>query len=146
MYLEEIDFATLADQDDINVVTGSDATKRNRALTMAMDEARGYMRMRYRIDQEFAKIGDARNDYIMMIVADLTIYHLYSMLSPRMGIETKKERYDAAKTWLREVRDGKTDPGIPANDDPIIGGTNPADNPEMFDNVRFGKTTNNSEW
>lgn len=144
MYLEEIDFTTLADQEDINIITGTDASKRERALTMAMDEVRSYTRTRYRIDQEFAKTGDARNSYMMMIVMDLCLYHLYSMLSPRMGMETREKRYDAAISWLKGVRDGKSDPGIPSIDDPEEGGTNPADNPEMFDTIRFGNTHNPS--
>jgi len=142
MYLEEIDFTTLADQDDIDIVTNSDSRKRERALEMAMDEVRSYMRTRYRINQEFLKTGDDRNDYIMLIVIDLTLYHLFSMLAPRMGMETKKERYDAAIRWLKDVRDGKSDPGIPSVDDPEEGGTDPAVNPEMFDTVRYGHTNN----
>ncbi len=144
MYLDEIDFTTLADQDDLDVVTGADARKRERALKMALDEMRSYMRIRYRINQEFAKTGDDRNDYIMLIVIDLTLYHLFSMLAPRMGMETKKERYDAAIRWLKDVRDGKSDPGIPTIDDPIDDGTNPVDDPGMFDNIRFGQTDNPS--
>lgn len=144
MYLDEIDFTTLADQEDIDIVTNADANKRERALKMAMDEVRSYMRIRYRINQEFEKIGDARNDYIMLIVIDLTIYHLFSMLAPRMGMETKKERYDAALRWLKDVRDGKSDPGIPSVDDPLDEGTDPSENPEMFDTIRFGHTDNKS--
>lgn len=142
MYLEELDFTTLADQDDIDIVTNSDSRKRERALEMAMDEVRSYMRIRYRINQEFLKTGDDRNNYIMLIVIDLTMYHLFSMLAPRMGMETKKERYDAAIRWLKDVRDGKSDPGIPSVDDPVEGGTDPIENPEMFDTVRYGQTDN----
>ena len=144
MYLNEIDFTTLADQEDIDIVTNADAAKRERALKMAMDEVRSYMRIRYRINHEFLKTGDDRNDYIMLIVIDLTMYHLFSMLAPRMGMETKKERYDAAIKWLKDVRDGKSDPGIPSVDDPLEGGTDPAENPEMFDTVRYGQTDNKS--
>jgi phage gp36-like protein len=144
MYIEEIDFTTLADQDDIDVVTSSNASKRERALKMAMDEVRSYMRVRYRINLEFAKTGDARNNYIVLILIDLTLYHLYSMLAPRMGLETKKERYDAAIAWLKDVRDGKSDPGIPSIDDPEEGGTDPSQNPEMYDTIRFGNTDNKS--
>jgi len=146
MYIEEIDITTLADQDDINLVTNSDSDKREKAIKMAMSEVRSYMRTRYRIDQEFAKVGEARNDFILLVVIDVTLWHLFSMLAPRMGLETRKERYDAAIRWLKDVRDGKTDPGIPSVDDPISGGTDPVTNPEMFDTVRFGKTTNTSEW
>lgn len=144
MYIEEIDFTTLADQDDINMITGADASKRERALMMGMEEVRSYTRTRYRIDQEFAKTGDARNDYMMMIVLDLTLYHLFSMLSPRMGMETREKRYEAAISWLKGVRDRKSDPGIPSLDDPEEGGTNPVDNPEMFDTFRYGQTDNKS--
>jgi phage gp36-like protein len=144
MYLSELDFTTLADQDDITIVTNADPSKRERALKMALDEVRSYTRTRYRINAEFEKIGDNRNNYIMLICIDITLYHLFSMLAPRMGMETKKERYDAAIKWLIGVRDGKSDPGIPSIDDPEEDGTDPVTNPEMFDTVRFGNTDNKS--
>lgn len=136
MYLEEIDFTTLCDQDDLDVITSTDHDKRERALKMALDEVRTYMRMKYLIDAEFAKTGDARNDYLMMIVMDLTLYHLFSILASRMGMEMRKERYDAAISWLKDVRAGKNDPGIPTIDNPT--NISPSQNPEMFDSVRWG--------
>jgi phage gp36-like protein len=113
---------------------------------MALDEVRSYMRTKNRIDQEFSKTGDDRNDYLVLIVIDVSLYHLYSMLAPRMGIEIKKDRYDYAIKWLKEVRDGKADPGIPSIDDPEENGTDPVTDPDYFNTVRYGKTTNNSEW
>lgn len=143
MYLNELDFTTLADADDIELITNSDSDKRDRASKMALDEVRSYMRKKYRIEQEFAKTGEERNDFIVMITLDITLYHLFSMLAPRMGMETRQNRYDNAIKWLTGVRDGKTDPGIPSIDDPEANGTNPEDNPEMFDTFRYGSNTKN---
>lgn len=145
MYLEEYDFISITDQDDLDVLTNQEPTKREKALKMALDEVRTYTRTKYRIDQEFAKTGDARNEYMMMIVMDLTLYHLCSMLPARMGIETRKERYDTAINWLKGVRDGKNDPGIPTIDNP--NNISPTDNPELYDSIRFGGNEKvSSQW
>lgn len=143
MYLNGLDFTTLADADDIELITNSDSDKRDRALKMALDEVRSYMRKKYRIEQEFAKTNEERNDFIIMITLDITLYHLFSMLAPRMGMETRQNRYDNAIKWLAGVRDGKTDPGIPSIDDPLTNGTNPEDSPEMFDAFRYGSNSKN---
>ena len=147
MYLEYEDFETLCDTSDLEVITGESPEKRERALKFALDEVRSYMRTKYRIDQEFAKTGDARNEYLMMIVADITLYHLYSMLPSRMSLETREARYKSAIKWLEGVRDSKQHPGIPSNDDPIETGTDPVTSPEYYDGLRFGSMTkNNNDW
>lgn len=145
MYLEEYDFISVIDQDDLDAITQENHEKRDKALKMAMDEVRTYTRTKYRIDAEFAKTDEARNEYLMMIVMDLTLYHLYSMLPSRMGMETREKRYDTAIKWLAGVRDGKNDPGIPTIDNPD--NISPTDNPEMYDNLRFGGNEKvSSQW
>lgn len=57
--------------------------------------------------------GDDRNKAIVMYLADMTIYHLYSSINPRNIPELRGIRYDAAKQWLRDVARLIVNPELP---------------------------------
>jgi phage gp36-like protein len=110
----------------LEVYQQSDDLARERAEKMAVEEIKGYLRYRYNVDEIFSESGNNRNDYIIMIVIDITLYHLSSWLPKRMGNETRKERYEAAVKWLDKVQSGKIMPALPTVDtDTEIDSKNP---------------------
>lgn len=79
-------------------------------LLQAENAALGQMKMHFadRIDVNaiFSKVGTERNDFLIMTLIDMTLYHLYSGSSPRDIPEHRSTRYEDALKWLRRVQNG----------------------------------------
>ena len=61
------------------------------------------------IEQEDAD----RNRLIVMYMIDITLYHLFTNISPDMIPELREKRYKAAIQWLKDVATGKISPLLP---------------------------------
>ena len=64
-------------------------------------------------DAQYFKQEDQRNALVVMIVADLLTYHLYSKSPANRTPDHIKERYDSALKKLKEIRTQKMNPGLP---------------------------------
>ena len=80
-----------------------------------------YLRTRYDVDTAFSRTGDQRNGYLVMIVADVALYHLVSWLPKRIGFDIRETRYNQAIAWLKDVQSGKATPDLPVPTDPSTG-------------------------
>lgn len=89
------------------------------AERFAISQIRKYIGGRYDCDTIFSATGDSRDDYIIMITIDITIYHLWAKKAPKSIPEHRKERYSDALDWLTNVGSGEipTDlPQLPADE------------------------------
>lgn len=50
--------------------------------------------------------GDNRSQMLVLMMIDIVLYHLHSRISPRNIPELRAERYEAAKSWLKNVARG----------------------------------------
>lgn len=112
MFLTENDYI-VASADALTIFSQSTPEKREKAEKMAIEEIAGYLRSRYDTGLIFSAVGDNRNDVIVMHACDITLYHLVSWLPGKMGREIRKERYERAVKWLKEVQAGKVTPNLP---------------------------------
>lgn len=62
---------------------------------------------RYDCDQIFAAKDEQRNDLILKVAIDIAVYEIFCQHNPYKMSQTRKDRYDDAMEWLREVRDYK---------------------------------------
>ena len=69
-------------------------------------EMRGYLSRRYDCDRLFAATGQERNQLVLMMAVDITVYHIFCIHNPRNMSSVRKDRYDRAKEWLEAVADG----------------------------------------
>ena len=69
-------------------------------------EMRGYLSRRYDCDRLFAATGRERNQLVLMMAVDITVYHIFCIHNPRNMSSVRKDRYDRAKEWLEAVADG----------------------------------------
>lgn len=69
----------------------------------AIAEMRGYLSARYDADALFAAEGNARNQLVLMMAIDITVYHLFCIHNPQKLSEMRKDRYNRALEWLRQV-------------------------------------------
>ncbi len=114
-FLTNQDFNPVCDPATLTVVNQSTPANLDLAETYAMEEAAGYLRNRYLPDVAFAATGADRNPMLVMIVADIALYHLVSWLPKRIGFEIRELRYNRAIQWLKDVQGGKTSPDLPTS-------------------------------
>lgn len=69
----------------------------------AIAEMRGYLSARYDVDAIFSAEGSARNQLILMMAIDIAVYHLHSIHNPQKMSQTRKDRYERAVEWLKQV-------------------------------------------
>jgi phage gp36-like protein len=106
--LDESELIQLTDDDDLGVVDVSVVT---RAIADADAEIDGYCGTRYTVP--FATVPDI----IRKFSVDVAIYNLYARR--RGAPEDRKQRYDAALRFLRDIAKGVASLGVnaPADDD-----------------------------
>jgi len=120
-FLTPEDFYAVCDQQTLTVIHQDDDVNLDRAEKYAIEEVSSYLRTRYDVAATFSKQGDQRNGYLVMIVADVALYHLIAWLPKRIGFEIRQTRYNAAIAWLKDVQAGKATPDLPTPTDPATG-------------------------
>lgn len=69
----------------------------------AIAEMRGYLSARYDVDAIFSAEGDARNQLVLMMAIDIAVYHIFSIHNPQKMSQIRKDRYERAMEWLKQV-------------------------------------------
>jgi len=69
----------------------------------AISEMRSYLSRRYDCDRIFSATGSDRNDLVLMTAIDIAVYHIFCIHNPQKLSQMRKDRYDRAKEWLRQV-------------------------------------------
>lgn len=118
-FLNENDYSTLITEEIKDIISESDNPdvdpehKRNQAEKMAISQVKNALSGRYDTDAIFSAVEDQRNDYIIMIIIDCTLYHLYSSVAPNLIPDLRKNRYQDVMDWLKDVRRGNADADLP---------------------------------
>lgn len=120
-FLTTDDFKAVCDTQTLTVINQDDTDNLDRAERYAIEEVSSYLRTRYDVATAFSKAGTQRNGYLVMIVADVALYHLVSWLPKRIGFEIRETRYNQAIAWLKDVQSGKATPDLPTPTDPTTG-------------------------
>ncbi len=82
----------------------------NRAIAIV----RGLLNSRYDCDKVFAAAGDERNALVLKICLDIAVYEIFCQHNPYKMSEIRKDRYDDAMQFLRDVHDYKANiEGLP---------------------------------
>ena len=120
-FLSTDDFKTVCDPQTLTVINQSDTANLDRAECYAIEEVSSYLRTRYDVAATFSMSGQQRNGYLVMIVADVALYHLVAWLPKRIGFDIRETRYKQAIAWLKDVQAGKASPDLPTPTDPTTG-------------------------
>lgn len=73
----------------------------------AVSEMKGYLARRYDTEAIFSATGDTRNQLVLMLALDMTIYHIFCIHNPLKLSAMRKERYERAIDFLKYVARGK---------------------------------------
>ena len=120
-FLSTDDFKAVCDPQTLNVIDQADPQNLDRAECYAIEEVSSYLRTRYDVAATFSMSGQQRNGYLVMIVADVALYHLVAWLPKRIGFDIRETRYKQAIEWLKDVQAGKASPDLPTPTDPTTG-------------------------
>lgn len=113
MFLTEDDYKVVCDDDELDVLTRSDPTTRQKAERVAREEVASYLRPRYDTDKAFAAEGDNRNDMLVQVTVNIALFYLAHWLPQSLALDGRQELYDNAIAWLTKVSKGGTMPNLP---------------------------------
>ena len=117
MFITEEDYRMVIGDTSLQVLIRMDPDNREMAEMEAVEEISGYLRQRYDCESIFAADGNGRNRQIVMYACDIALYHMSASAPGRMGADVRKERYERAVEWLRQVQSGVVTPDLPAKKD-----------------------------
>ena len=115
--MQDFDYRVVIGEKACEVVSQADFVNRSNAEKEAREEISGYLRPKYDVDAIFSAEGDARNSLIVMYMCDIALYHMSASLPGRMNMDIRRERYDRAIEWLKNVAAGKIVPDLPLSVD-----------------------------
>lgn len=69
----------------------------------AIAEMECYLSRRYDTKMLFQARGVDRNQLVLMMALDITVYHIFSIHNPMKISQIRKDRYTRAKEWLEAV-------------------------------------------
>lgn len=113
MTLTESDYKVVIGENGYKAISQVSQENVHTAEREAQEEMAGYLRPKYDVKAIFDAEGDQRNSTIVMYLCDMTLYHLSASLPQKMGSEIRKERYDRAIKWLKDVQAGIVVPDLP---------------------------------
>jgi hypothetical protein len=125
-FLKEQDYSMQVKTEIIKLLTEPtewfNSTKLVRAEKTAISQIRNRIAKRYNCDIVFAPIAtsiqsasddDTRDQFIITLVVDLALYHLYSQTGSKDVPEHRSTRYQDAIDWLKDVGNGETTADLP---------------------------------
>lgn len=114
-FITKEDYGVQAHNEVLKLLDNSnDERELRRAEGFAISQIKMRLSGRYDIQKIFDAKGDEREPYIVMIVIDIAIYHLYSQKSPRQIPEYRQLRYDDAMEWLNKIGSGGESADLPS--------------------------------
>lgn len=106
---------------------GNSETAQERAISIVSS----YLRGRYDVDKTFTAEGAQREQVLVGLVIDIALYLMAKSLPNKMGLDTRKQSYDEAISFLKDVQKGNTVLDIPTITGPD--GEEDYGNPIIFD-------------
>lgn len=116
-FLTEDDYKLQIRDYELDEITGYTDAIRLQSELAAQEEMESYLRERYNVGEIFGETGDERSKLIVMYLIDISLYHMFSAITPRNVPQVRIDRYDAAIAWLQKVAAGKISPDLPVNED-----------------------------
>ena len=113
MFLSEDDYKAVADDQTLDVIQQSDEETRQKAEKYAIEEISSYLRSKYNVQAAFTATGENRNSQLVMITADVALYHLVAWLPKKTGFEIRETRYNNAVNWLEKAQKGLVTADLP---------------------------------
>lgn len=112
-FIQPSDYGASIHSEILDAITRNDETLIEVCEDRAIADMRGYLSKRYDCDKLFAATGPNRNQLVLMMLIDITVYHLFCIHNPRNLSEVRKDRYERAVDWMKAVKRGLDIDGAP---------------------------------
>jgi phage gp36-like protein len=144
-FIKDTDYAVLIRNEIKNILLENyTENKLLSAEQMAIAQIKNYLAGRYDVTAIFTPAvdneDDTRNAFVVMIVIDCALYHLYCSIAPNKIPEHRSNRYQDALEWLKLMVEGKGNADLPMIKDESTG--------EVKDSFRLSSknTFTNNKW
>jgi phage gp36-like protein len=104
-FIELSDYDASIHREILDALTRDDDSLVEICEDRAIAEMRGYLSRRYDVDVIFSATGSNRNQLILMMALDIAVYHVFCIHNPQKISQIRKDRYDRAKEWLKQIAD-----------------------------------------
>lgn len=90
-------------EEELTEITRGDDVLIQSCIEAAIAEARMYLYDSFEVNQIFAKVGSSRNQLLVQLVCDITLYYVVSRCQAGQELEDRTKRYDRAIDWLKKT-------------------------------------------
>jgi phage gp36-like protein len=104
-FIELTDYDANIHREILDALTREDDSLAEICEDRAIAEMRGYLSRRYDCNTLFSTTGANRNQLVLMMAIDIAIYHIFCIHNPQKLSQMRKDRYNRAKEWLKQVAD-----------------------------------------
>lgn len=104
-FVELTDYDASIHRDILDALVREDETVIEVCEDRAIAEMRCYLSKRYDCDRIFAATGSDRLQLVLMMVIDITVYHIFCIHNPQKLSQVRKDRYERAVEWMKAVAD-----------------------------------------
>lgn len=93
---------------ELTEITRGDTAMVAAALDAACEQMKAWLHDSYDVDVIFAKTGTERHALLVRHGCDIAVYFLVARNQAGQELEDRRERYDRAIRWLKEVQKSET--------------------------------------
>lgn len=106
-FIKTSDYNATIHREILDTITREDCAVVEICEDRAIAEMRSYLSGRYDCDAIFAAQDADRNELILMMAIDITVYHIFCIHNPQKLSQVRVDRYNRAVEWLKAVAAGK---------------------------------------
>ena len=108
-FIQLSDYDATIHREILDSLLRGDAAEGNAVIEVCENRAvatvRSLIGARYDCDAIFSATGDERNVLVLKVCVDIAVYEIFCQHNPYKMSQVRKDRYDDAMQWLRDVRD-----------------------------------------
>ncbi len=103
MFITITDYEALIKNVELGRIINFNHTLRLQCENTAQSTIESYLRDKYDMALTFSQVGNARHPIIIKIMIDIALYELFSRITPNQIPDIRKERYEQAIIWLKDI-------------------------------------------
>lgn len=105
-FIELADYDASIHRDILDALTREDDAIIEICEDRAIAQMRSCLSKRYDCNSIFTASGDSRNQLILMMAIDISVYHIFCIHNPQKLSQMRKDRYDRAMEWIKAAGKG----------------------------------------
>ena len=108
-FIQLSDYDATIHREILDSLLRGDAAEGNAVIEVCENRAvatvRSLIGARYDCDAIFSATGDERNVLVLKVCLDISVYEIFCQHNPYKMSQVRRDRYEDAMQWLRDVRD-----------------------------------------